>query len=37
MVIVSPLRIGLWAPFQMAIHGLFNWGVANYLLQDGAP
>ena len=23
MVIVSPLRIGLWDPFQMAIHGLY--------------
>ena len=23
MLIVSPLRIGLWDPFQMAIHGLY--------------
>ena len=28
MVIVSPLRIGLWDPFQMAeLHGGNKWGV----------
>ena len=32
MVIVSPLRIGLWDPFQMAFVWLINGGDPNYLL-----
>ena len=31
MVIVSPLRIGLWHPFQMAVSWLINGGDPNYL------
>ena len=33
MVIVSPLRIGLWDPFQMAFLWLLNWGDPNHLLS----
>ena len=32
MVIVSPLRIGLWDPFQMVFLWLINGGDPNYLL-----
>ena len=32
MVIVSPLRIGLWDPIQMAVSWLINGGDPNYLL-----
>ena len=32
MVIVSPLRIGLWDPFQMGISWLINGGDPNHLL-----
>ena len=32
MVIVSPLRIGLWDPFQMAVSWLINKGDPNHLL-----
>ena len=32
MVIVSPLRIGLWDPFQMGVLWLINGGDPNYLL-----
>ena len=32
MVIVSPLRIGLWDPFQMAFSWLINPGDPNHLL-----
>ena len=32
MVIVSPLRIGLWDPFQMAFSWLITGGDPNYLL-----
>ena len=31
MVIVSPLRIGLWDPFQMAVSWLIKGGDTNYL------
>ena len=32
MVIISPLTIGLWDPFQMAFLWLINGGDPNYLL-----
>ena len=32
MVIVSPLRIGLWDPFQLAFLWLANGGDPNHLL-----
>ena len=32
MVIVNPLRIGLWDPFQMAVSWLINGGDPIYLL-----
>ena len=35
MVIVSPLRIGLWDPFQMAFSWLINGGDPNYSLVLG--
>ncbi len=35
MVIISPLRIGLWDPFQMAFPWLINGGDPNYLRQLG--
>ena len=31
MVIVSPLRIGLWDPFQMTVLWLINGGDPNHL------
>ena len=31
--VVSPLRIGLWDPFQMAVLWLVNGGDPNYLLS----
>ena len=36
MVIVSPLRIGLWDPFQMAeVHGWHKWGWSEPLTSPG--
>ena len=31
MVIVSPLRIGLWDPFQMVVSWLLNGGDPNHV------
>ena len=36
MVIVSPLRVGLWDPFQMAMKIAYQWGNPNHLQVLGA-